>query len=66
MTERTAEIILRNRLQQLQIIQENLEEFEEKDGKRGVQQRIDEILDDINYYKQFTNKNKNNENEGEN
>lgn len=53
MTKREAEFMLINRMQTLQLIQEALEEFEERDGKRGVEERIDWILDEINYYRNF-------------
>lgn len=36
--------------QQLTLIQLLADEFEEKLGKKGVQDRIDEILDELSYH----------------
>lgn len=65
MTDRQAELLLLNRFQQLEIIQQELDEFEERDGKKGVEQRIDDILDEIIYLQKFI-KNSKDESKGKN
>jgi len=49
MTKREIQNLLKIKFQQLQIINENRKEFEERDGRRGFEDRINQILDDINY-----------------
>lgn len=56
MTKREINLLIANSFQQLRLINEALEEFEEIEGKRGVQKRIDFILDEINYHKKLLKK----------
>ncbi|MFT5748320.1 MAG: hypothetical protein ACI9XO_005054 [Paraglaciecola sp.] len=58
MTNREAEFFLQNAMQTLELIHQNREEFEEIEGKSGVQERIDNVLDKINYYRTIINNNK--------
>ena len=51
MTKREFQNLLNNRFQRLQLIMDNLTEFEEELGKRGVKDLIDETLDEINHLK---------------
>lgn len=55
MTKKQIIQLLENRFQQLEMIRIFREEFEEKEGKRGVLERIDRLLDDINELKQKLN-----------
>ena len=58
MTLREGKLLLINRLQQLELINQYEDEFIEKEGKRGVEQRIDHILDDINFLREFIKRHK--------
>ena len=51
MTKKEILQLLENRFQQLEMIRIFREEFEEKEGKRGVLERIDRLLDEINELK---------------
>jgi len=52
MTERDYRNLLNNRFQRLQLITENIAEFEEELGKSGLRDLIDETLDEINYLRE--------------
>ena len=56
MTKRAIRLLLLNRMQQLELINQAREEFEEKEGLRAVENRIDAILDEINYYRNLLQK----------
>ncbi len=51
MTKKEMLQLLENRFQQLEMIRIFRKEFEEKEGKRGVLERIDRLLDEINELK---------------
>lgn len=51
MTKKEILQLLENRFQQLEMIRFFREEFEEKEGKSGVLERIDRLLDEINELK---------------
>ena len=51
MTKKEMLQLLENRFQQLEMIRIFREEFEEKEGKSGVLERIDRLLDEINELK---------------
>ena len=51
MTKKQIIQLLENRFQQLEMIRIFRKEFEEKEGKSGVMERIDSLLDEINEMK---------------
>lgn len=53
MTKKQIMQLLENRFQQLEMIRIFREEFEDKDGRRGVLDRIDRLLDEINELKKL-------------
>ena len=55
MTKREIKLLLKNRFQQLEIIRLYSAEFEEKEGKKAVLERIDKLLDEINQFKNLLN-----------
>jgi hypothetical protein len=60
MTNREIRNLLKMLNEQLHLIRENEQEFMEKEGKRKLEERIDGILDRINFLKNLL-KNKENE-----
>ena len=55
MTEREAKNRIRNLYDQLELIHQYKKEFIEIEGVRGVERRIDDILDEINFLSKFLN-----------
>lgn len=66
MTLREAFLTLKNRYQQLELMNANRQEFEDIYGVRGLENRIDETLDEILFLKDFIEKKLNDESANKN